>query len=54
MPIWAARERSSPISGTEKLLFPYQGLARLVLPADKEGARSVRMLEKLEVVELRK
>jgi DMSO/TMAO reductase YedYZ molybdopterin-dependent catalytic subunit len=37
-----------------KALFPYQGPARLVLPADKEGARSVRMLEKLEVVELRK
>ena len=37
-----------------KALFTYQGPARLVLPADKEGARSVRMLEKLEVVELRK
>ncbi len=37
-----------------KALFPYQGPARLVLPADKEGARSVRMLEKLEIVELRK
>jgi hypothetical protein len=37
-----------------KLLFAYQGPARLVLPADKEGARSVRMLEKLEVVKLRK
>ena len=37
-----------------KPLFPYQGPARLVLPGDKEGARSVRMLEKLEVVKLRK
>jgi DMSO/TMAO reductase YedYZ molybdopterin-dependent catalytic subunit len=37
-----------------KPLFAYQGPARLVLPADKEGARSVRMLEKLEVVKLRK
>ncbi len=37
-----------------KPLFSYQGPARLVLPGDKEGARSVRMLEKLEVVKLRK
>jgi DMSO/TMAO reductase YedYZ molybdopterin-dependent catalytic subunit len=37
-----------------KPLFEYQGPARLVLPADKAGARSVRMLEKLEVVKLRK
>jgi DMSO/TMAO reductase YedYZ molybdopterin-dependent catalytic subunit len=37
-----------------KPLFDYQGPARLVVPADKAGARSVRMLEKLEVVKLRK
>src|ERR1700689_816410 len=37
-----------------KPLFEYQGPARLVLPGDKAGARSVRMLEKLEVVKLRK
>jgi hypothetical protein len=37
-----------------KTLFAYQGPVRLVLPADKAGARSVRMLEKLEVVRLRK
>jgi DMSO/TMAO reductase YedYZ molybdopterin-dependent catalytic subunit len=37
-----------------KPLFQYQGPIRLVLPADKAGARSVRMLEKLEVVKLRK
>ena len=37
-----------------KPLFEYQGPVRLVIPADKEGARSVRMLEKLEVVKLRK
>jgi DMSO/TMAO reductase YedYZ molybdopterin-dependent catalytic subunit len=37
-----------------KPLFQYQGPARLVIPADKEGARSVRMLQKLEVVALRK
>jgi DMSO/TMAO reductase YedYZ molybdopterin-dependent catalytic subunit len=36
-----------------KPLFSYQGPIRLVIPADKEGARSVRMLEKLEVVKLR-
>ena len=37
-----------------KALFDYQGPLRLVVPADKEGARSVRMLEKLQVVMLRK
>jgi DMSO/TMAO reductase YedYZ molybdopterin-dependent catalytic subunit len=37
-----------------KPLFQYQGPVRLVLPGDKAGARSVRMLEKLEVVKLRK
>jgi hypothetical protein len=37
-----------------KALFEYQGPLRLVIPADKAGARSVRMLEKLEVVQLRK
>ena len=37
-----------------KPLFEYQGPVRLVIPTDKEGARSVRMLEKLEVVKLRK
>ena len=36
-----------------KPLFEYQGPVRLVIPAE-EGARSVRMLEKLEVVKLRK
>jgi DMSO/TMAO reductase YedYZ molybdopterin-dependent catalytic subunit len=37
-----------------KALFQYQGPLRLVVPADKEGARGVRMLEKLVVVKLRK
>jgi hypothetical protein len=37
-----------------KSLFEYQGPFRLVIPADKEGARSVRMLERLEVARLRK
>jgi DMSO/TMAO reductase YedYZ molybdopterin-dependent catalytic subunit len=37
-----------------KALFEYQGPIRLVVPGDKEGARSVRMLEKLQVVMLRK
>jgi hypothetical protein len=37
-----------------KPLFQYQGPIRLVLPNDKAGARSVRMLEKLEIVKLRK
>ena len=37
-----------------KPLFGYQGPLRLVCPGDKAGARSVRMLETLEVVRLRK
>jgi hypothetical protein len=35
-----------------KALFGYQGPFRLVCPNDKAGARSVRMLESLEVVRL--
>lgn len=37
-----------------KSLFEYQGPFRLVCGNDKAGARSVRMLEKLEVVQLNK
>ena len=37
-----------------KALFPYEGPIRLILPGDKEPARSLRMLVKLEVVKLRK
>jgi DMSO/TMAO reductase YedYZ molybdopterin-dependent catalytic subunit len=37
-----------------KPLFGAQGRFRLVVPKDKAGARSVRMLTKLEVVQLRK
>lgn len=37
-----------------KSLFGYQGAFRLVCPNDKAGARSVRMLETLEVVQLQK
>ncbi len=37
-----------------KTLFGYQGPFRLVCPHDKAGARSVRMLETLEVVRLQK
>jgi len=37
-----------------KPLFGYQGPLRLVCPNDKAGARSVRMLETLEVVRLQK
>jgi DMSO/TMAO reductase YedYZ molybdopterin-dependent catalytic subunit len=37
-----------------KPLFEYQGPFRLVCPDDKAGARSVRMLETLEVVRLKK
>lgn len=37
-----------------KALFGYQGPFRLVIASDKAGARSVRMLETLEVVRLQK
>ena len=37
-----------------KPLFSYQGPLRIVAPKDSRGARSIRMLEKLEVVRLRK
>ena len=37
-----------------KPLFGYQGPFRLVCPSDHAGARSVRMLETLEVVRLQK
>jgi hypothetical protein len=37
-----------------KPLFGYQGPFRIVCPNDKAGARSVRMLETLEVVRLQK
>jgi DMSO/TMAO reductase YedYZ molybdopterin-dependent catalytic subunit len=37
-----------------KALFGYQGPFRLVCPHDKAGARSVRMLEALEVVKFQK
>lgn len=37
-----------------KPLFAYQGPLRLVAPKDKRGARSVRMLEKIEVVRVKK
>lgn len=36
-----------------KPLFPYQGPLRLVT-RDKRGARSIRMLERIEIVQLRK
>lgn len=37
-----------------KPLFGYQGPFRLVCPNDKAGARSVRMLETIEIVRLQK
>ena len=37
-----------------KALFGSQGRFRLVVPKDKPGARSVRMLTRIEVVRLRK
>ena len=38
----------------DKPLFGENGAFRLVAPNDKRGARSVRMLTKLEIVQLRK
>jgi hypothetical protein len=35
-------------------LFAYQGPLRIVAPHDKKGARSIRMLQTLQVVRLRK
>jgi DMSO/TMAO reductase YedYZ molybdopterin-dependent catalytic subunit len=37
-----------------KPLFQYQGPFRIVMPQEKKGARSIRMLEKITVVRLRK
>jgi DMSO/TMAO reductase YedYZ molybdopterin-dependent catalytic subunit len=37
-----------------KALFGAQGRFRLVVPKDKPGARSIRMLTKIEVVQVRK
>ncbi len=37
-----------------KPLFAYQGPWRIVAPKDTRGARSIRMLERLEVVRLKK
>jgi hypothetical protein len=37
-----------------KPLFQYQGPFRIVIPSDKKGARSIRMLEKITVVRLKK
>ncbi len=37
-----------------KPLFDYQGPLRIVAGTDKEGARSLRMLEELEIVQLKK
>jgi DMSO/TMAO reductase YedYZ molybdopterin-dependent catalytic subunit len=38
----------------DKPLFGENGAFRLVIPKDKRGARSVRLLEKIEVVQVKK
>jgi hypothetical protein len=38
----------------DKPLFGENGAFRLVIPKDKRGARSVRLLSKLEVVQVKK
>ena len=40
------------LSRRTKPLFDYQGPFRIVAPHDKRGARSIRMLQRLEVVRL--
>jgi len=61
--VFSLGEIDSEVGGTRvfvadkregKPLFAYQGPARLVVPTDKKEARSARMLEKLEVVRLKK
>jgi DMSO/TMAO reductase YedYZ molybdopterin-dependent catalytic subunit len=37
-----------------KPLFDYQGPLRIVAPGDKRGARSIRMLERIEIVRVSK
>ncbi len=37
-----------------KPLFDYQGPFRIVAPHDKRGARSIRMVQRLDLVRLRK
>jgi DMSO/TMAO reductase YedYZ molybdopterin-dependent catalytic subunit len=41
-------------TANEKLLFGENGPFRLVIPTDKRGARSVRLLTRIEVVQLKK
>ena len=43
---------SSPTPIDGKPLFDYQGPFRIVAPHDKRGARSIRMLQRIEVVRL--
>ena len=61
--VFALAEADPQFTGSEilvadtvdgKPLFDYQGPMRLVAPHDKRGARSVRMLQRIEVVRLRK
>ena len=61
--VFALAEADPAFTGSElivadtidgKPLFDYQGPMRLVAPHDKRGARSVRMLERIELVRLRK
>ena len=42
------------VTANGKPLFSAQGRFRLVVPKDKPGARSIRMLTRLDVVQLRK
>ena len=37
-----------------KPLFDYQGPLRIVAPGDRRGSRSIRMVERIEVVRLKK
>jgi hypothetical protein len=53
-PMFAAERILVADQRNRKPLAAAQGPLRLVCAGDKEGARSVRMLEKLEIVRLRK
>lgn len=53
-PVFTGSEIIVADSVEGKPLFEYQGPLRLIAPKDTRGARSVRMLEKIELVRLKK
>jgi DMSO/TMAO reductase YedYZ molybdopterin-dependent catalytic subunit len=53
-PVFTGSEIMVADTADGKPLFEYQGPLRIVCPKDTRGARSVRMLERIEVVRLKK